>query len=159
MNIKMKIKVKKILSGMSGLALCTAMWFSAGAQVVDKAKQAGDKTVDTTKKAAEKTADATVSGAQKAKNTVAPKSDEEIQKCITDNLGASAKLKTLGLSATVSNGEATLMGEGKSSGNKNAAANIAKKCGAKKVTNNITIPSPPATKPAAEKQTDPSKKP
>jgi osmotically-inducible protein OsmY len=155
----MNKKMRMILSAMSGLALCTALGVSAGAQVVDKAKQAGDTTVDATKKAAEKTADATVSGAQKAKNTVAPKSDEEIQKCITDDLAASSKLKTLGLSVTVSNGEATLTGEGKSSGNKNAAAKIAKKCGAKKVTNNITIPSPPATKPAAEKPTEPAKKP
>ncbi|MBO0722250.1 MAG: BON domain-containing protein, partial [Blastocatellia bacterium] len=55
---------------------------------------------------------------------------------------ANAKLKDLSLSATVSGGEATLTGDGKSGGNKNAANGIAKKCGAKKVTNNITVPGP-----------------
>jgi osmotically-inducible protein OsmY len=150
--------MKKILSLMGGFALFSTLCFSAGAQVTDKAKQAGTKTAETTKKAAEKTADATKSAAQKAKDTVAPKTDAEIQKCITDGIAASAKLKDLGLSATVANGEATLTGQAKSSGNKNSAVDVAKKCGAKKVVNNITIPGP-ATKPAPEKKSEPAKKP
>jgi osmotically-inducible protein OsmY len=128
--------MKKILSLMGGFALFSTLCFSAGAQVADKAKQTAEKTADTTK-----------SAAQKAKDTVAPKTDAEIQKCITDGIAASAKLKGLDLAATVANGEATLTGEAKSSGNKNEAASIAKKCGAKKVANNITIPGPPAKKP------------
>lgn len=134
--------MKKVLSIMGSLALVSTLYFSAGAQVVDKAKEAGSKTADTTKKAAEKTADTTKGAAQKAKNTVAPKSDEEIQKCISDGFAASSKLKDLGLNATVASGEATLTGDAKSGGNKNAANGIAKKCGAKKVTNNITVPGP-----------------
>jgi osmotically-inducible protein OsmY len=145
--------MKKILSLMGGFALFSTLCFSAGAQVVDKAKQAGTKTAEATKKVAEKTADTTKSAAQKAKNTVAPKSDEDIRKCITDGIAASAKLKGFGLTATVANGEATLTGEAKSSGNKNAAASIAKNCGAKKVINNITIPGPTSPpKPAPEKK-------
>jgi osmotically-inducible protein OsmY len=135
--------MKKILSLTGGFALFSTLCFSAGAQVVDKAKQAGTKTAETTKKVAEKTADTTRSAAKKAKNTVAPKSDEEIQKCITDGIAASAILKNRGLAATVANGEATLTGEAKSRGNKNAAANVARRCGAKKVVNDIAIPGPP----------------
>jgi osmotically-inducible protein OsmY len=152
--------MKKILLMMGGFALFSTLCFSAGGQVVDKAKEAGAKTAETTKKAAEKTADATKSAAQKTKDTVAPKTDAEIQKCITDGLAASARLKGLGLAATVANGEATLTGEAKSSGNKNAAASIAKNCGAKKVVNNITIPGPASPpKSATEKKSEPAKKP
>ena len=151
--------MKRILSLMGGFALFSALCFSAGAQVVDKAKDAGAKTAETTKKVGEKTADTTKSVAQKAKDTVAPKTDGEMQKCITDGLAASAKLKDLGLSATVANGEATLTGQAKSSGNKNAAASIAKNCGAKTVVNNITIPGPPPPKPAEEKKSESAKKP
>jgi osmotically-inducible protein OsmY len=151
--------MKRILSLMGGFALFSTLCFSAGAQVVDKAKEAGAKTTETTKKVGEKTADTTKSLAQKAKDTIAPKTDEEMQKCITDGLAASAKLKDLGLNATVANGEATLTGQAKSSGNKNAAASIAKKCGAKKVVNNITIPGPPPPKPAEEKKSEPAKQP
>jgi osmotically-inducible protein OsmY len=152
--------MKKILSLMGGFALFSTLCFSAGAQVVDKAKEAGTKTAETTKKVADKTAETTKSAAQKAKDTVAPKTDQEIQKCITDGIAASAKLKDLGLSATVANGEATLTGQAKSSGNKNAAASIAKNCGAKKVVNNIAIPGPTTqAKPASEKKSEPAKKP
>jgi osmotically-inducible protein OsmY len=134
--------MKRILSTIGGFALLMTLYFNAGAQVTDKAKQAGSKTADVTKKAAVKTADTTKSVAQKTKSTVAPKSDEDIQKCINDGFASNAKLKDLSLSATVAGGEATLTGDGKSGGNKNTAASVAKKCGAKKVTNNITIPGP-----------------
>jgi osmotically-inducible protein OsmY len=137
--------MNKILSMMIGLALLSTLCLSAVAQVPEKAKQTGAKTAETTKKAAEKTADATKAVATKARNTIAPKTDEEIQKCIANGFAGAAKLKDLGLSGTVANGEATLTGEAKSSGTKNSAAGVAKKCGAKKVTNNITIPSPPKT--------------
>ena len=69
----------------------------------------------------------------------APKDDAGIQKCISDKLAASASLKTQGISATVSNGTATLTGKAKNAGSKGAATNVAKSCGAKSVTNNITI--------------------
>jgi osmotically-inducible protein OsmY len=142
--------MKKILSTIGGIALLATFYFNAGAQVADKAKQAGSKTVEATKKVAEKSADTTKSVAQKTKSTVAPKSDEDIQKCINDGFASNAKLKDLSLSAAVVSGEATLTGDAKSGGNKNTAASVAKKCGAKKVTNNITIPgqAPKAGKPA-----------
>lgn len=75
----------------------------------------------------------------------APKSDADIQKCITDKLAKSEKLSTQGFSAAVSNGEATLTGNANNAGSKGAATKIAKSCGASKVTNNIT--SPPVSKP------------
>lgn len=69
----------------------------------------------------------------------APKDDAGIQKCISDKLAATASLKTQGITAAVSNGTATLTGQAKNAGSKGAATNIAKACGAKNVTNNITI--------------------
>jgi len=71
--------------------------------------------------------------------TAAPKDDAAIQKCISDKLAASASLRTQGITAAVSNGTATLTGKAKNAGSKGAATNIAKGCGAKNVTNNITI--------------------
>ena len=75
----------------------------------------------------------------------APKTDADIQKCITDKLAKSEKLSTQGFSATVSNSEATLTGNANNAGSKGAATKIAKSCGASKVTNNTT--SPPVSKP------------
>jgi len=66
--------------------------------------------------------------------------DGTIQKCIADKLAASASLNPQGFSATVTDGVATLTGTAKDAGSKGAATNIAKKCGAKKVTNNISAP-------------------
>ena len=70
----------------------------------------------------------------------APIDDGAIQKCITDKFAASASLSPQGFSATVSNGVATLTGTARDAGSKGVATNIAKKCGAKKVTNNISAP-------------------
>ena len=70
----------------------------------------------------------------------APLDDGAIQKCITDKFAGSASLGPQGFSAAVSNGVATLTGTAKDAGSKGAATNIAKKCGAKKVTNNISAP-------------------
>lgn len=76
----------------------------------------------------------------------APRTDADIQKCISDKFTAS-KTITNGVAA-VANGEATLTGEAKSSGAKGGATRTAKTCGAKTVVNNMTAP-PPA--PAAAK--------
>ncbi len=83
-------------------------------------------------------------GAKSVKNelTIAALDDGAIQKCITDKFAAAPSLKTQGFSATVSQGVATLTGTAKDAGSKGAATNIAKRCGAKSVTNNITV-SPP----------------
>lgn len=78
--------------------------------------------------------------APKVKNDSAPKSDTEVQKCIMDKLSNSEKLKSQGFSATVSNGEAKLSGNAQNAGSKGAVTRIARNCGAKSVTNNITSP-------------------
>lgn len=75
--------------------------------------------------------------------------DAEIRQCIVDRLAASPSLKEQGLSASVSGGAATLSGTAKNPGSKGAATNIAKKCGASSVVNNITIS--PDYKPAKKK--------
>lgn len=83
----------------------------------------------------------------------APKSDSEVQECITQKLAAAPKLKGQGFSATVANGEATFTGTASNGGSKGAVSGIAKSCGAKKVVNNITVKAPekPA-KPEAKKK-------
>jgi osmotically-inducible protein OsmY len=82
------------------------------------------------------------------------KSDGEIQQCISDRLAASPSLKDQGLSASVSNGVATLTGTARNPGSKGAVTRIARKCGAATVTNNITISASykPAKKSAGEKK-------
>lgn len=82
----------------------------------------------------------------------APKTDAEIQKCISDKFANSDKLKSQGFSATVSSGEATLTGTAQNAGSKGAATRIAKSCGASKVTNNITAPAIPKQSKPAEKK-------
>src|SRR5215470_15821075 len=72
----------------------------------------------------------------------APKSDEDVQKCITDKFATSKTLT--GGGATVAGGEATLTGEAKNAGAKTSAGKTAKGCGAKKVTNNISVAAAPA---------------
>ncbi|MEO6725773.1 MAG: BON domain-containing protein [Blastocatellia bacterium] len=90
------------------------------------------------------------------KPAAAAKSDAEIQKCITDKFAAAEKLKSQGFSATVSNGEATIIGTANNAGSKGAATKIAKSCGATKVTNNIS--SPPVSKPAKPADKKPAEK-
>jgi osmotically-inducible protein OsmY len=87
-----------------------------------------------------------------AKATTAPKTDAEIQKCISDKFAASKTIKNG--AAAVTNGEATLTGEANSGGAKGGATRSAKACGAKTVTNNMTTP-PPA--PAAAKTSEKKK--
>ncbi len=85
----------------------------------------------------------------KTPRTAPPTSDADIQKCIQDKLAASAKLKDQGFSVSVSNGEATFTGTARNGGSKGAATRMAKSCGAKKVTNNITVQAstkPPKTR-------------
>jgi osmotically-inducible protein OsmY len=147
--------MKQIFAAISTLTLFAALSFGVVAQdpVTKGAKKAGDAT----KKAAEKTADETKEAAKKTKEAVTQKSDADIGKCITDGLAASAKLKDQGFTATVNNGEATLSGTAKSSGDAKDAEKIAKNCGAKKVINNITVPAKPAKeekKPDSDKKSD-----
>ena len=81
-------------------------------------------------------------GAAKAKKPAAPpRSDAEVQTCINDKFKTSTSIKNG--SATVSGGTATLTGEASSGGAKGGATRSAKACGAKTVTNNITVPPKP----------------
>ncbi|HYE72243.1 MAG TPA: BON domain-containing protein, partial [Blastocatellia bacterium] len=66
-----------------------------------------------------------------------PMSDADIQKCISDKLAMSKTIT--GGSATVSGGIATLTGEASSGGAKGGVTKTARACGAKSVTNNITV--------------------
>jgi osmotically-inducible protein OsmY len=82
---------------------------------------------------------------KKKKMAAAPKSDADVQKCIGDKFAASKTLT--GGAATVAGGDATLTGEAKNAGAKTSAGKTAQACGAKKVTNNITVAAPPAKPP------------
>src|SRR5262245_41278059 len=84
----------------------------------------------------------------------APKTDADVQKCISDKLAASKTVT--GGAATVANGEATLTGEAKNGGAKGGATKQAKSCGAKTVVNNMTTPPPPAK--TEKKKAEPAKK-
>ena len=88
----------------------------------------------------------------------APKTDADIQKCISDKFAASKTVTNGG--AAVANGEATLTGEAKNAGAKGGATKTAKACGAKTVVNNLTTPTPPpaAAKPDVKKKVEPAKK-
>lgn len=73
----------------------------------------------------------------KVAKATAPKTDAEIQKCITDKFAVSKSVKNG--AAAVANGEATLTGEAKSGGAKGGATRSAQACGALKVTNKIAL--------------------
>jgi len=92
-----------------------------------------------------------------AKAAPAPKSDEDVLKCITDKLAASKTIT--GGGATVANGEATLTGAAKSGGAKGGATRSAKACGAKTVTNNMTVVEAAKGEAKAVKKAEPTKKP
>ena len=122
--------LKKPFTLLSGLALAAMFAFTAVAQPPPPPKKAA------------------VAPAAKAKP--APKTDAEIQQCITDKLGASAKLKDQGLSATVVGGVATFVGTARDGASKGGVASIAKACGAKKTVNNITVMPKPTPTPKAK---------
>jgi len=88
----------------------------------------------------------------------APKTDADIQKCISDKFAASKTIT--GGAAAVANNEATLTGEAKNAGAKGGATKTAKACGAQKVVNNLTTPAPPpaAAKTGEKKKAEPAKK-
>lgn len=82
--------------------------------------------------------------AKKPAAAVTPKSDAEVQTCINDKLKASTTVN--GGSATVSGGVAILTGEAKNGGAKGGSTGMAKRCGAKSVTNSMTVlPKPKVT--------------
>lgn len=78
---------------------------------------------------------------KKSAAPAAPKSDAEVQTCINDKFKASTTIKNG--NATVSGGAAVLTGDASSGGAKGGATRSAKACGAKTVTNNITVPPKP----------------
>jgi CRISPR/Cas system type I-B associated protein Csh2 (Cas7 group RAMP superfamily) len=83
----------------------------------------------------------------KPAKAAAPKTDAEIQQCLTDKFAVSKTIKNG--AAMVSDGVATLTGEATSGATKGGATRSAKACGAKSVVNNITAP--PKAKPAEKK--------
>lgn len=80
--------------------------------------------------------------AQTPTTTSASKSDSEIRQCIENRLASSEKLGGQGFTVAVTNREATLTGTARNSGSKGAVTRIARTCGAEKVSNLITAPSP-----------------
>lgn len=95
----------------------------------------------------------------KTKAAATPKSDADIQKCISDKLDASPTLKNDGFTATVTDGVATLTGSTKVAGHKGGAGSIAKSCGAKSTQNNITVEKVSKTKAPASEKHETTKKP
>lgn len=126
---------KRILTAAGSVALVAMLALGGLAQTSAPAKQ-GEKAAKPAK----------------TKAAAAPKSDADIQKCINDKLAASKTIK--GGTATVTNGVATLTGEASSGGAKGGATRSAKACGAKTVTNNITVAAKTTTKPAEKKAGD-----
>lgn len=76
--------------------------------------------------------------------------DAEVQKCIEGKISGGA-LKNDGITSKVTNGEAVLEGKTSVSGHKGGATQIAKGCGAQKVTNNITVTPKAKPTPAPKK--------
>ena len=68
-----------------------------------------------------------------------PRTDAEIRQCISDRFLNSPGLKDQKFSVEVSGGVATLSGIAANPGKKGGATQVAKKCGATSVINNITI--------------------
>ena len=127
--------MKQLRYLMSGVALLALLVCSIAAQDMQK-KPADTKAAKPAKAAA-----------------AAPKSDADIQKCIQDKVSTTPSMKDKPPSVSVSGGVATLTGEAKNGGTKGAATNIAKRCGAKSVTNNMTVAAAAkAAKPAADKK-------
>jgi osmotically-inducible protein OsmY len=78
---------------------------------------------------------------KKAAASMEPRSDVEVQTCLNDKFKDSKTIKNG--NATVSGGVATLTGDASSGGAKGGATRSAKACGAKTITNNITVPPKP----------------
>ncbi len=122
--------MKKISMSILGLFLISAL------ALAPTTSTAGGQTADPMKK----------ENSSKAKKEMAPKSDDEVQRCIADKIANSEKLKSQGFNVTVSSGEVTFTGTAKNAGSKGAMTRIAQSCGAKSVKNNITAPSIPRPK-------------
>ena len=86
--------------------------------------------------------------AKVAKAAPVAKSDADIAKCINDKFAASSAIKNG--KASVSGGVATLTGDVMSGGAKGGQTRAAKACGARSVTNNITV-APKVKAPKADK--------
>lgn len=130
-NVGRKSLMKKATGILGGLALSTFLVLSAVAGNTNKA--------------------ANPQKTKPAKTAAAPKSDSDIQSCITEKLAAAPKLKDQGFSASVSGGVATFTGTAKNAGSKGGVTNIAKACGAKQTVNNITVESAPKAAAPAKK--------
>ena len=88
----------------------------------------------------------TTNNAQKAAKRKAPKSDADIQTCITERITAAQNLQGDNISVVVANRAVTLNGTTSSAKNKNTAASLARRCNVSRVTNNLEVRAA-ATKP------------
>lgn len=84
--------------------------------------------------------------AKPAKRKSAPKSDADIQTCITERIAKSETLKSESITPIVASRAATLNGTASTAKNKNAVVSLAKRCGATRVTSNLEVQAA-ATKP------------
>jgi osmotically-inducible protein OsmY len=123
--------MKKISLSILGLFLISTLAFAPATST------AGGQTTDQMMKK---------ENTSKAKKETAPKSDDEVQRCIADKITNSEKLKSQGFNVSVSSGEVTFTGTARNAGSKGAMTRIAQSCGAKSVKNNITAPSIPRPK-------------
>jgi len=88
------------------------------------------------------------SSKSKSSSAAVPTSDAEIQKCIADRLARASSLEGQTINVAVSGGDATLTGSVKKGLQKGTASRVAKvkACGAKQVTNNLTVETLASTK-------------
>ena len=114
--------MKRIITALCSASLLVALTCLVNAQ--DMQKQPGTKPA-----------------AKPAKAKAAmPTSDADIQKCIQDKFASAPSMKDNPPLVSVSGGVATIKGEAKNGGQKGAASGIAKRCGAKEVKNEMTMP-------------------
>jgi osmotically-inducible protein OsmY len=128
--------MKKATGIFSGLALTAVLALSAFGQT-PKMNAVANKTAPSKSTSAQ--------SAKPAKSMAAPKSDSDIQSCISSKLAAASKLKDQGFGVSVSGGTATFNGTAKNAGSKDSVNGIGKSCGAKQVVNHITVESAPKT--------------
>jgi osmotically-inducible protein OsmY len=105
---------------------------------------------------AQNTNTATKPAKTKTTKAAKPTDDAGIQQCISDKL-AKSKMASDGFQVSVSGGVATFTGTTKVRGHKGGVHGIAKSCGAKSVTNNITVESTAKTKTTKTKNANTTK--
>src|SRR5262245_38588918 len=108
--------MKRLFTVVCVVMLASVIGFAQGGEMTKKSEKKSEKSEKKSEKSEQKSEDS----AKKAekKKEAAPASDADIQKCITDKLAATKKLKSQGFSAAVSGGVATLTGNAANAGSK-----------------------------------------